>query len=174
VLEADHRARLKALLDSLRDNTTAYVVRCACDPDPMDRWNTVVDHIRLFPLRPEVRWTYRVHEQILPALRLPGLHPLERVVVRHTGYVEKGIWKRKLATQRKILTEELAERPNDPFVLFNLGCIAWSTKRPSGIALLSAQLGRSRRRTRSRASYALIARSHQLLGEPEAALAGLR
>ncbi len=34
---------------------------------------TVVDHIRLFPLREDVRWTYRVHEQILPALRRAGI-----------------------------------------------------------------------------------------------------
>jgi glycosyltransferase involved in cell wall biosynthesis len=48
----------------------AYVVRCACDPEPDGNGGrTVVDHIRLFPLREDLRWTYRLHEQILPALR---------------------------------------------------------------------------------------------------------
>jgi hypothetical protein len=48
----------------------AYVVRCACAPG-LDgtRGGTVVDHVRLFPLRPGVRWTYRVHQQILPSLK---------------------------------------------------------------------------------------------------------
>jgi hypothetical protein len=46
------------------------VVRCACAPG-LDgtRGGTVVDHVRLFPLRPGVRWSYRVHEQILPSLK---------------------------------------------------------------------------------------------------------
>ena len=46
----------------------------------------VVDHVRLFPLREDVRWTYRVHEQILPALRRAGVpvrwtypHPTRRI-----------------------------------------------------------------------------------------------
>jgi hypothetical protein len=48
----------------------AYVLRCACDPSPDGTGGvTVVDHTRLFPLRDDARWTYRVHEQILPALR---------------------------------------------------------------------------------------------------------
>src|SRR5262249_2924842 len=46
---------------------TACVVRCACDPGATGSGGqTVVDHIRMFPIRPDVRWTYRVHEQILP------------------------------------------------------------------------------------------------------------
>ena len=36
----------------------------------------MVDHIRLFPLREGIRWTYRVHEQILPALRRANI-PVE-------------------------------------------------------------------------------------------------
>ena len=50
---------------------------------------TVVDHVRLFPLREDVRWTYRVHEQILPALRRAGV-PVRwtDVDVRHTGYTD--------------------------------------------------------------------------------------
>ncbi len=49
----------------------AYVVRCSCDPPPNgDGGQTVVDHIRLFPVREGVRWSYAVHEQILPTLRV--------------------------------------------------------------------------------------------------------
>ncbi len=51
------------------DGATAYVVRCACAPSPDGKKGaTVVDHVRLFPIRPGVRWAYRVHEQILPSL----------------------------------------------------------------------------------------------------------
>ena len=72
--------------------------RCACDPSPDGTGgDTVVDHIRLFPLRDDVRWTYRVHEQILPALTA-GEVPVRwtDLTVRHTGYVDKALRTRKL------------------------------------------------------------------------------
>ncbi|MGO9920062.1 MAG: glycosyltransferase [Isosphaeraceae bacterium] len=68
----------------------AYVVKCACDPgQDGSGGDTVVDHIRLFPLRQYVRWTCRVHEQILPAQRRANV-PVRwtDVTVRHTGYTE--------------------------------------------------------------------------------------
>ncbi len=104
----------------------AYVVKCACDPgQDGSGGQTVVDHIRLFPLRPDVRWTYRVHEQILPALRRAGI-PVRwtDLVVRHTGYADVALRERKLERDARILEAELRERPDEPFVLFNLGSIA--------------------------------------------------
>ena len=45
----------QALIENHRLNA-AYVVRCACDPSPDGTGGeTVVDHIRLFPLRDDVR-----------------------------------------------------------------------------------------------------------------------
>ena len=81
-----------------RAEAAAYVVRCACDPSPDGTGGeTVVDHIRLFPLRDDVRWTYRVHEQILPALRRAGI-PVRwtDLIVRHTGYADPALRARKL------------------------------------------------------------------------------
>ena len=54
------------------------------------------------------------------------------VTVRHTGYTDPALRERKLQRDCKILEAELAERSDDPFVLFNLGAIAgerqdWST-----------------------------------------------
>ncbi len=47
------------------NDPAAYVVRCSCDPGPKgDGGQTVVDHIRLFPVREDVRWSYAVHEQL--------------------------------------------------------------------------------------------------------------
>ena len=76
----------------------AYVVRCACDPGPRGSGgDTVVDHIRLFPLLEGVRWTYKVHEQILPSLRRAGV-PVQwtDITVRHTGYADREVRTRKL------------------------------------------------------------------------------
>jgi GT2 family glycosyltransferase len=90
VVEPHEREKLRALLGSLRpDEDRACVVRCACDPgEDGSGGETVVDHIRLFPLREGIRWTYRVHEQILPALRRANI-PVRwtDLTVRHTGIV---------------------------------------------------------------------------------------
>ena len=82
----------QALIENHRLNA-AYVVRRACDPRPDGTGGeTVVDHIRLFPLRDDVRGTYRVHEQILPALRKASV-PVRwtDLTVRHTGYVDRDL-----------------------------------------------------------------------------------
>jgi hypothetical protein len=105
------------------DRPAAYVVRCACDPgSDGSGGRTVVDHIRLFPLRDDVRWSYRVHEQILPAVQRAKI-PVRwtDLVVRHTGYIDPALRARKLDRDTRILRAELKEHPEEPFVLFNLG-----------------------------------------------------
>ncbi len=175
VLDPPQRAQLQALLDGLRPgDEAAYVVRCSCDPGPNgDGGQTVVDHIRLFPVREDVRWTYAVHEQILPALRRANV-PVRwtEVTVRHTGYTDPALRQRKLQRDCKILEAELAERPDDPFVLFNLGSIAverhdW----PGALGHLQRSLrGSAPTDSIVRKLFALIARCHQMLGDIPAAL----
>ena len=163
------------MLDGLRaGDEAAYVVRCACDPGADGSGGeTVVDHIRLFPLRPDVRWTYRVHEQILPALRRAGI-PVRwtDLVVRHTGYVDVALRARKLERDTRILLEELRDRPDEPFVLFNLGAIAIERKDwPGALEYLGRSLAHSAPSDSiTRKLFALIARAHQMLGDSAAAL----
>jgi len=176
VIDPPQRVLLERLIADLpRGGHAAYVVRCSCDPSPNgDGGQTVVDHIRLFPVREDIRWSYRVHEQILPALRRANL-PVHwsDVVVRHTGYTDRELRARKLDRDCKILNDELAERPDDPFVLFNLGSIAierqdWT----QALAHLRHSLaGSAPTDSITRKLYALIARAHQMLGEPQQALA---
>ncbi len=176
VLDPAERVKLKSLLDNLgSEGEAAYVVRCACDPDNEGGGGqTVVDHIRLFPLRADVRWTYRVHEQILPSLRRADV-PVRwtEVTVRHTGYTDVALRRRKLDRDEAILKEELAERPNDPFVLFNLGSIAIERQDwRAAIGYLRKSLaGSAPTDSITRKLYALIARGHQMLGELSEALA---
>ena len=173
-LEPDQRERLRRLFDGLRPGDAAYVVRCSCDPDPKGGGATVVDHIRLFPIREDVRWTYRVHEQILPALRRVGVDVRwTDAVVRHVGYNEPKLRRRKLERDRLILESEIEDRPGDPFILFNLGSIALEVDDPrAALGLFRRSLaGSAPTDSITRKLYALIARTHQLLGEPEAALA---
>jgi hypothetical protein len=72
-----------------------------------------------------VRWTYRVHEQILPSLKRAKV-PVRWIdlVVRHTGYADAAVEARKLERNIKILKRDLEKRPDDPFVLFKLGASA--------------------------------------------------
>jgi GT2 family glycosyltransferase len=176
VVEPAERPKLEALLAGLRaGDETAYVVKCACDPDGEGGGGaTVVDHIRLFPLRNDVRWTYRVHEQILPALRRVGA-PVRwsDVTVRHTGYADPALRGRKLERDVRILNQELADRPDDPFVLFNLGSIAvergdW----PAALDHLGRSLaGSAPTDSITRKLFALIARCRQMLGDLPGAVA---
>ncbi len=186
VVEPPERAKLVALLagldpldESLRkpagQGPVAYVVKCACDPgEDGSGGETVVDHIRLFPVGEAIRWTYRVHEQILPALRRAGV-PVRwtDLTVRHTGYADRALRARKLVRDARILREELEERPDDPFVLFNLGAIAIERQEwRESLGLLRRSLERSAPTDSiTRKLFALIARAHQMLGEPREALA---
>jgi hypothetical protein len=111
---AGAEARLDGRTLAAAAEPAAYVVRCACDPSPDGTGgDTVVDHIRLFPLREDVRWTYRVHEQILPALRRANL-PVKWTdpTVRHTGYVDKALRARKIERDLRSLRGLLLPRPS--------------------------------------------------------------
>ena len=156
VVDPPQREKLQTLLDGLQPAEPAgYVVRCACDPSPDGSGGeTVVDHVRLFPRRDDVRWSYRVHEQIMPALRRAGI-PVRwtDLVVRHTGYVNLALRGRKLERDARILQEELKDRPDEPFILFNLGAIAIERRDWRGaLDSLRKSLARSRPATRSRGS----------------------
>ena len=115
-------------------------------------------------MREDVRWTHAVHEQILPALRRVNV-PVRwtEVTVRHTGYTEPALRERKLQRDCKILEAEIAERPDDPFVLFNLGAIAVERQ------VWATALGHLQRSLRGSAPtdsivqklFALIARCHR-------------
>ena len=56
-----------------------------------------VDQVRLFRNRPDVRWEYRIHEQILLSIRRTGaiLRSTE-VVIDHHGYDDPDLRQRKL------------------------------------------------------------------------------
>ena len=147
---------------------------CACDPAPDGTGgDTVVDHIRLFPLRPGVRWTYRVHEQILPSLRQAKI-PVRwtDLTVRHTGYVDQALRAKKLDRDTKILKREFQERPGDPFVCFNLGAIAVERQNwEEALRFLNKSLASSAPSDSIvRKLYALIARAHQMMGNSQAAI----
>ena len=172
-LDEDNRGKLRALFAGLGHDNAAYVMKCLCVPDA-NGTSTVVDHVRLFRNRPDVRWTYRVHEQILPAVRRAGGEVRwSDVVIRHTGYQDPALRSRKLERDLRILRMEDAERPGDPFTLFNFGQVAQELGRHAeAIPLLRRSLEKSHPKDSIvRKLYALLAGCHRQLGQAGEALA---
>ena len=78
---------------------------------------------RLFRTDPRIRWSGRVHEQIIPQLQRHGL-TLELAPIRilHTGYLPAVMEARhKAERNRQLLEQELAAKPGDPYTLWQLG-----------------------------------------------------
>ena len=84
---------------------------------------TVVDHIKMFRNLPDLRFEGRIHEQILPSIRRAGGEvEWTDIFVVHSGFDHSpaGLG-HKRARDLRLLELDLADRPEHPFVLFNLG-----------------------------------------------------
>ena len=179
-LDADDRidegnhAKLRALFKDLPDDMVAYSMKCLCPPDPVHGTATSVDHIRLFRNHPNMRWEYRVHEQILPSVRrLKGAVRWADVTIRHVGYQDPALRRRKLERDLRLLQMEDAEKPDHPFTLFNLGMVFQELGQ---VREALARFQRSLERSEPgdsivRKLYALIVQCHRNLGETQPALA---
>ena len=126
MIDPPARAAIRDLLDGLRpDDEAGYIVQCASG-----RYNhgteIQFDHIRLFPLRDDIRWSHRLHEQILPALERSQV-PLRRtdITLRHTGYADSDVVARKTERNLRIMNMAIEEQPEDPHVLYYLASLAF-------------------------------------------------
>ncbi len=175
-LDAANRDRLRGLLAGLDGSEPCAYVMKQLSPGRGRATGSVADHVRLFPIRDDVRWTYRVHEQILPAITAAGI-PVRwtEVEIGHLGYADAGLCDRKLERNLRILRAELREKPGNPLVLFNIGWAAIYRKDPrTALGYLRASLtASSPHDALIRKVYALIAQAYQMLGDPDAALAAL-
>src|SRR6202035_2408352 len=116
-----------------------------CLPDPVSGTATVVDHVRLFPNHPELRWKYRIHEQILGGIRrLGGNVHWSDVIIHHVGYQDMSLRDQKTHRDLRLLHLENEENPDDPFTLFNLGSGYLEQKLPEkALEALQRSLSRS-------------------------------
>jgi tetratricopeptide (TPR) repeat protein len=172
-LDAENREKLRALVANLPEANVAYSMKCRCLANAANGTETTVDHVRLFRNDRRIRWRYRVHEQILPAVRESGGEVLwSDVVIHHTGYSDPDLRQRKLQRDLRLLRLEQAEQPHDPFTLFNLGAVLQETGRHAeALPLLAESLARSHPRDSIvRKLYALQAGCNLHLRRPEEAL----
>jgi glycosyltransferase involved in cell wall biosynthesis len=78
--------------------------------------------LRMFPNRPGLAWTGRVHEQIAGSLKDCGLELVNcpDFTIRHVGYEGESAALKKNLRNLKLLAMEVAEKPEDPYLLFSL------------------------------------------------------
>ena len=172
-LDDENRKRLRRLFASLQPQNVAYAMKCLCLPDPKHKTSTVVDHVRLFRNHPQIRWRYRVHEQILPAIRSQGGTILTAdVTIHHAGYQDLSLRSRKHERDLRLLELDHAEHPEDPFILFNIGWVYTEKGQPGrALPLLQGSLKRSNPGDSIvRKLFSLIIRCQRRLGRTEEAL----
>ncbi len=121
-LDAVNRERLRKVLAGLGDELDAHAIQVRSVLDQQRTAFRMLDQVRIFRNLPQVRWDYRIHEQILPAVnRAGGQVRWTNVVVDHVGYQDAGLRRRKLQRNLRLLEMDHVDRPDDSFSLFNLG-----------------------------------------------------
>jgi O-antigen biosynthesis protein len=154
------------------ESVLGFVLQVHC-PGPDDEL-TVVDHVKLFRNRPEIRFEGRIHEQVLGNIRKAnGVVAWTDIYVTHSGSDTSPEGKRKkVERDLRILHQDLRERPDHPFVLFNLGMTYHDVEEYETAAIwLSRSLEMSRpKESHVRKAYALLVSSLTQLGHTEAAL----
>ena len=173
-LDDENRLKLRELFNALTDDLAVWLLRCVSVSPGEDGAATVLEQGRLFRHDPRVRWQYRVHEQIVPAIeRLGGATHRSDAVVRHVGYGDPVQRRAKLQRDLRLLALDNAELPDDPLTLFHLGWTHWLLG--DAAAALPA-LDRCRHVAPPTLAiisklYALLARSLRQTGRADAALA---
>ena len=121
-IDKENQSKLRGLFARLGEENAAYVVKIRSKADPLGKSVRLLDQVRLFRNLPAIRWEYRIHEQIMPAItRSGGLTRWTDIIIDHTGYQDLALRRRKLERNLQLLLLEQKEQPDDPFTLFNLG-----------------------------------------------------
>jgi tetratricopeptide (TPR) repeat protein len=138
-----NRQKLRELFANLKDENAAYVMTQR-SRHQQGTMGSRVQQVRLFRRRPGIGWEYRVHEQLLPNLRRAGFDVrFTDIVLEHTGYQDPALRRQKLERNLRLLHLDLADRPDDPFTLFNLGLVYGQIERQAdAVACLRKSLER--------------------------------
>lgn len=175
VLPPEEGPKLRELIASRPELDAAWQVQVRIPPGPSEFSHSVVDHVKLFPNRPDLRFEHRIHEQILLALRRAQLDVLfSDLYVIHQNYdrSDEGQTKKRLR-DFQLLQLDLADHPDHPFVLFNLGMTYLYATREFEVAAhyLRRSLDRSHPRDSIvRKAFAMLTSARMCQGEWELAL----
>jgi glycosyltransferase involved in cell wall biosynthesis/tetratricopeptide (TPR) repeat protein len=123
VISPECGRQLRELVAQYANRDVAFQMPVQILPKPGQFSPQRTDHVKLFPNRADLRFEHRIHEQILPSVRRAGLQLIYSdlyVVHRNYDTSEAGQQKKRLRDFR-LLELDLKDRPDHPFVLFNLG-----------------------------------------------------
>ena len=123
-ITAECGRKLRQLADSVHDeNTMGFVMQVHCPGSQVNGLAeyTVVDQVKMFRNRPDLRFEGRIHEQVLMPIRAIGGEVVwTDIWVEHTGSEQsEESQRKKVERDLRILRKDLEERPGHPFVLFN-------------------------------------------------------
>lgn len=110
-------------LGSHPDNMLGYVIQVHCPGGEYGSEVTAVDHVKLIRNRSDLNFEFRIHEQVIPSIRRAnGDVGWTDLYVVHSGSDRTPQGQaRKLERDFRLLHLEFQDRPDHPFVLFNLG-----------------------------------------------------
>jgi GT2 family glycosyltransferase/tetratricopeptide (TPR) repeat protein len=136
-IDATNGQKLRNLIQRTHPSSTmGFVLQVHCPALPASgayATETVVDHVKVFRNLPAIRFTGRIHEQVLPAIRrLGGNVEWTDIFIAHSGSditTEGRI--RKQNRDLRLLELELADNPDNTFTLFNMGMTLLDAGRPS-------------------------------------------
>jgi GT2 family glycosyltransferase/Tfp pilus assembly protein PilF len=173
-IDEENREKLRALFAGLGQENRAFVLKCFCVPDMASATGTTVTHVRLFRRMDCIRFEHRVHEQAWSSAKASGAQLVYAdVVIRHVGYVDREVRRKKLDRDLRLLRLEEAEQPDHPFTLFNLGMTLLEVgQHTAAMSYLRRSLAASHPNDSIvRKLYALMAECLWKMGEVRAALA---
>lgn len=175
--EASGRGLREILRKPYPNSTMGFVMQVHCPsssaPSPYAT-PTAVDHVKLFRNDPRIRFSGRIHEQLLPSIRrLGGDVEWTELFVRHSGSDTSAAGRaRKQERDLRILRLELEDDPDSTFTLFNIGMTLLDMGRPAEAldplarSLQLAEVGDSHLRK----IYALLCQAYWECGRQRTAL----
>jgi glycosyltransferase involved in cell wall biosynthesis len=124
-VDSINRARLAKVIESLPEvsdqRNPVFGVYCNCSMPDFSDAGVFVTHGRLFPNRPDLQWTGRIHERLVPT---PGGSIIELiqtdVTIHHEGYADQVHRARKIQRNARLIEHEYLLDPDDPMTLFYL------------------------------------------------------
>ena len=121
-IDDTNRRKLSKLLENLPAEPVVFNIKCLHLTDPDTMTSLLVELPRILPNHPELRWRYRVHEQLAFGSHSARLKiQATDVVIRHLGNQNAALRRQKLERNLRLLLMEYRENPADSFVLYYLG-----------------------------------------------------
>jgi glycosyltransferase involved in cell wall biosynthesis/Flp pilus assembly protein TadD len=120
--DAENLSELTTVLKSLQCSQTVYMMDVISrQATPIAHTESYTRHARLFPRLPQIRWEYRVHEQIVPSLQRNGCYlEFTSIKIRHLGYEDATRLAAKSARDLRLALRDAVDHPTDPVVQYNV------------------------------------------------------